>query len=250
MDTNLLARKRFRKRFGNIPEILDIPNLIEVQKSSYEEFLQRYIDPNKRENIGLQQVLKEIFPITDYAGKATLEFVKYHLETPKYDVDECKQRSFTYASALKVTLRILRYEIDEENPDEKSFRDSVDDEVYLGDIPLMTDRGTFVFNGIERVVVSQMHRSPGVFFDHDNGKGHPSGKLLYSARIIPMRGSWVDFEFDVKDIMYVRIDRKKKMLASTFFMALQKNLDTKDKKKKFEGRSPEEILNYFYTIQN
>ncbi len=247
MDTNLLARKRFRKRFGNIPEILDIPNLIEVQKSSYEEFLQRYIDPNKRENIGLQQVLKEIFPITDYAGKATLEFVKYHLETPKYDVDECKQRSFTYASALKVTLRILRYEIDEENPDEKSFRDSVDDEVYLGDIPLMTDRGTFVFNGIERVVVSQMHRSPGVFFDHDNGKGHPSGKLLYSARIIPMRGSWVDFEFDVKDIMYVRIDRKKKMLASTFFMALQKNLDTKDKKKKFEGRSPEEILNYFYT---
>ncbi len=191
MDTNLLARKRFRKRFGNIPEILDIPNLIEVQKKSYEEFLQSKLEPNKRENIGLQQVIKEIFPITDYAGKATLEFIKYRLETPKYDVDECKQRGFTYASPLKVTLRILRYEIDEENPDIKTFRDSVDDEVYLGDIPLMTDRGTFIFNGIERVVVSQMHRSPGVFFDHDNGKGHPSGKLLYSARIIPMRGSVV-----------------------------------------------------------
>ena len=156
---------------------------------------------------------------------------RYNLEAPKYDVDECKQRGFTYASALKVTLRILRYEIDEENPDQRSFRDSVDDEVYLGDIPLMTDRGTFVFNGIERVVVSQMHRSPGVFFDHDNGKGHPSGKLLYSARIIPMRGSWIDFEFDVKDIMYVRIDRKKKLLASTFFMALQdETKDAKDKK--------------------
>ncbi|PPR35074.1 MAG: DNA-directed RNA polymerase subunit beta [Alphaproteobacteria bacterium MarineAlpha6_Bin3] len=247
MDTNLLARKRFRKRFGNIPEILDIPNLIEVQKNSYEEFLQRFVEPNKREDIGLQQVLKEIFPINDYAGKATLEFIKYHLETPKYDVDECKQRGFTYASSLKVTLRILRYEIDEENPDERSFRDSVDDEVYLGDIPLMTDRGTFVFNGIERVVVSQMHRSPGVFFDHDNGKGHPSGKLLYSARIIPMRGSWIDFEFDVKDIMYVRIDRKKKMLASTFFMALEKEQDNKEKKAKPQSRSPQDILNYFYS---
>ena len=247
MDTNLLARKRFRKRFGNIPEILDIPNLIEVQKKSYEEFLQRKVEANKRENIGLQQVIKEIFPISDYAGKATLEFIKYRLETPKYDVDECKQRGFTYASPLKVTLRILRYEIDEENPDQKSFRDSVDDEVYLGDIPLMTDRGTFVFNGIERVVVSQMHRSPGVFFDHDNGKGHPSGKLLYSARIIPMRGSWIDFEFDVKDIMYVRIDRKKKMLASTFFMALEKDSSAKDKKQKKESRTPEDILNFFYS---
>ena len=244
MDTNLLARKRFRKRFGNIPEILNIPNLIEVQKNSYEDFLQSKIDPNKRENIGLQQVLKEIFPITDYQGKATLEFIKYHLEPSKYDVDECKQRGFTYASPLKVTLRILRYEIDEEDPDQKSFRDSVDDEVYLGDIPLMTSRGTFVFNGIERVVVSQMHRSPGVFFDHDNGKGHPSGKLLYSGRIIPMRGSWIDFEFDVKDVMYVRIDRKKKMLASTFFMALKK--DDGEKKSKSVGLSQEEVLNYFY----
>ena len=248
MDINLLARKRFRKKFGSIPEILEIPNLIEVQKTSYEEFLQRFVEPNKRENMGLQQVLKEIFPITDYAGKATLEFIKYHLETPKYDVDECKIRGFTYASALKVTLRILRYEIDEDNPDQKSFRDAVDDEVYLGDIPLMTDRGTFVFNGIERVVVSQMHRSPGVFFDHDNGKGHPSGKLLYSARIIPGRGSWIDFEFDVKDIMYVRIDRKKKMLASTFFLALEKNSNIKDKKKdKLQSRTQEDILNYFYS---
>ena len=231
MDTNLLARKRFRKRFGSIPEILDIPNLIEVQKKSYEDFLQRFVEHNKRKNVGLQQVLKEIFPITDYAGKATLEFINYNLESPKYDVDECKQRGFTYAAALRVTLRIQRFEIDEENPDQKTFRDSVDDEVYLGDIPFMTDRGTFVFNGIERVVVSQMHRSPGVFFDHDIGKGHPSGKLLYSARIIPMRGSWIDFEFDVKDIMYVRVDRKKKMLASTFFMALENISDTKDKKK-------------------
>jgi len=247
MELSFTEKKSIRKNFGRLQEVLSIPNLIEVQKNSYEEFLQKFVEPNKRENIGLQQVLKEIFPITDYSGKATLEFIKYNLEPPKYDVDECKQRGFTYASALKVTLRILRYEIDEDNPDEKSFRDSVDDEVYLGDIPLMTDRGTFVFNGIERVVVSQMHRSPGVFFDHDNGKGHPSGKILYSARIIPMRGSWIDFEFDVKDIMYVRIDRKKKMLASTFFMALEKKSIAKDKKDKVQSRKPEDVLNYFYS---
>ena len=243
MNTNLIARTRFRKSFGHIKEILDMPNLIEVQRESYEKFLQSNTDANKRIHFGLQQVLKEIFPIHDYSGKATLEFIKYKLDKPKYDVDECKQRGFTYASGLKVTLRLIRYDIDEEDIEKKMFRDSVDDEVYLGDMPLMTERGTFVVNGVERVVVSQMHRSPGVFFDHDNGKSHVSGKVLYSARIIPMRGSWIDFEFDVKDFLYVRIDRKKKMLASTFFMACKK--DTKEKKD-VSGMSPEEILGYFY----
>ena len=243
MNTNLISRTRFRKSFGHIKEILDMPNLIEVQRESYEKFLQSNTDTNKRIHFGLQQVLKEIFPIHDYSGKATLEFIKYKLDKPKYDVDECKQRGFTYASGLKVTLRLIRYDIDEEDIEKKMFRDSVDDEVYLGDMPLMTERGTFVVNGVERVVVSQMHRSPGVFFDHDNGKSHLSGKVLYSARIIPMRGSWIDFEFDVKDFLYVRIDRKKKMLASTFFMACKK--DTKEKKD-VSGMSPEEILGYFY----
>ena len=243
MNTNLIARTRFRKSFGHIKEILDMPNLIEVQRESYEKFLQSNTDAKKRIHFGLQQVLKEIFPIHDYSGKATLEFIKYKLDKPKYDVDECKQRGFTYASGLKVTLRLIRYDIDEEDIEKKMFRDSVDDEVYLGDMPLMTERGTFVVNGVERVVVSQMHRSPGVFFDHDNGKSHASGKVLYSARIIPMRGSWIDFEFDVKDFLYVRIDRKKKMLASTFFMACKK--DTKEKKD-VSGMSPEEILGYFY----
>ena len=243
MNTNLIARTRFRKSFGHIKEILDMPNLIEVQRESYEKFLQSNTDAKKRIHFGLQQVLKEIFPIHDYSGKATLEFIKYKLDKPKYDVDECKQRGFTYASGLKVTLRLIRYDIDEEDIEKKMFRDSVDDEVYLGDMPLMTERGTFVVNGVERVVVSQMHRSPGVFFDHDNGKSHLSGKVLYSARIIPMRGSWIDFEFDVKDFLYVRIDRKKKMLASTFFMACKK--DTKEKKD-VSGMSPEEILGYFY----
>ena len=243
MNTNLISRTRFRKSFGHIKEILDMPNLIEVQRESYEKFLQSNTDAKKRIHFGLQQVLKEIFPIHDYSGKATLEFIKYKLDKPKYDVDECKQRGFTYASGLKVTLRLIRYDIDEEDIEKKMFRDSVDDEVYLGDMPLMTERGTFVVNGVERVVVSQMHRSPGVFFDHDNGKSHVSGKVLYSARIIPMRGSWIDFEFDVKDFLYVRIDRKKKMLASTFFMACKK--DTKEKKD-VSGMSPEEILGYFY----
>ena len=243
MNKNLIARTRFRKSFGHIKEILDMPNLIEVQRESYEKFLQSNTDTNKRIHFGLQRVLKEIFPIHDYSGKATLEFIKYKLDKPKYDVDECKQRGFTYASGLKVTLRLIRYDIDEEDIEKKMFRDSVDDEVYLGDMPLMTERGTFVVNGVERVVVSQMHRSPGVFFDHDNGKSHLSGKVLYSARIIPMRGSWIDFEFDVKDFLYVRIDRKKKMLASTFFMACKK--DTKEKKD-VSGMSPEEILGYFY----
>ena len=243
MNTNLIARTRLRKSFGHIKEILDMPNLIEVQRESYEKFLQSNTDAKKRIHFGLQQVLKEIFPIHDYSGKATLEFIKYKLDKPKYDVDECKQRGFTYASGLKVTLRLIRYDIDEEDIEKKMFRDSVDDEVYLGDMPLMTERGTFVVNGVERVVVSQMHRSPGVFFDHDNGKSHLSGKVLYSARIIPMRGSWIDFEFDVKDFLYVRIDRKKKMLATTFFMACKK--DTKEKKD-VSGMSPEEILGYFY----
>ena len=243
MNTNLIARTRLRKSFGHIKEILDMPNLIEVQRESYEKFLQSNTDAKKRIHFGLQRVLKEIFPIHDYSGKATLEFIKYKLDKPKYDVDECKQRGFTYASGLKVTLRLIRYDIDEEDIEKKMFRDSVDDEVYLGDMPLMTERGTFVVNGVERVVVSQMHRSPGVFFDHDNGKSHLSGKVLYSARIIPMRGSWIDFEFDVKDFLYVRIDRKKKMLASTFFMACKK--DTKEKKD-VSGMSPEEILGYFY----
>ncbi|MDR1827497.1 MAG: DNA-directed RNA polymerase subunit beta, partial [Methylobacteriaceae bacterium] len=198
MDNTLIGRKRVRKYFGKIKEVTEMPNLIEVQKASYDQFLMiDEPDPEKedggRPDEGLHAVFKSVFPITDFAETAQLEFVKYTFEAPKYDVDECRQRGMTYAAPLKVTLRLIVFDVDPDTQ-AKSVKDIKEQEVYMGDIPLMTNNGTFVVNGTERVIVSQMHRSPGVFFDHDKGKTHSSGKLLFAARIIPYRGSWLDIE--------------------------------------------------------
>ncbi|TVQ40217.1 MAG: DNA-directed RNA polymerase subunit beta, partial [Geminicoccaceae bacterium] len=235
MPTSFTARKRIRKTFGRIPEVTTMPNLIEVQRESYEHFLQMRPRPADRGLHGLQEAFKSVFPIKDFADRAALDFVQYELEEPKYDVDECQQRDLTYAAALRVTLRLIVWDIDEETGS-RSVRDIKEQDVYMGDLPLMTANGTFVVNGTERVIVSQMHRSPGVFFDHDRGKTHSSGKFLFAARIIPYRGSWLDFEFDAKDLVNVRIDRRRKLPASTFLMAL--------------GMTAEEILNTFYAQQH
>ena len=231
MPQSFTGRKRVRKNFGRIPSVSSMPNLIEVQKSSYEHFLQMFTPANQRGDNGLQGVFKSVFPIKDFSDTASLEFVKFEFEPPKYDVEECQQRGMTYAAPLKVTLRLIVFETD---PDTgaKSVLDIKEQDVYMGDMPLMTDNGTFVINGTERVIVSQMHRSPGVFFDHDRGKTHSSGKYLFAARVIPYRGSWLDFEFDAKDIVFVRIDRRRKLAVSSLLYAL--------------GLSAEEILDYFY----
>ena len=215
-----VGQKRIRKSFGRIPEIAEMPNLIDVQRSSYEGFLQMVVPPDSRTQTGLQEVFKSVFPIDDFAGRGRLEFVNYELEEPKYDVEECIQRGMTYAAPLKVVLRLIVWDLDEDTG-ARSIRDIKEQPVYMGDMPLMTDNGTFVINGTERVIVSQMHRSPGVFFDHDKGKTHSSGKYLFAARVIPYRGSWLDFEFDSKDLVYVRIDRKRKLPVTTLLYALE-----------------------------
>src|SRR6202041_3706089 len=212
------GRKRIRKSFGRIPEIAPMPNLIDVQRASYDSFLQMHVKSDARTTSGLQEVFKSVFPIDDFAGRGRLEVVHYELEEPKYDVEECIQRGMTYAAPLKVILRPILWALDEDTG-AKSIRDIKEQPVYMGDMPLMTDNGTFVINGTERVIVSQMHRSPGVFFDHDKGKTHSSGKYLFAARVIPYRGSWLDFEFDAKDHLYVRIDRRRKLPATTLLMA-------------------------------
>jgi DNA-directed RNA polymerase subunit beta len=214
------ARKRIRKSFGRIPEVAPMPNLIDVQRASYEAFLQMNVAPDSRTQTGLQEVFKSVFPIDDFAGRGRLEFVYYELEEPKYDVEECIQRGMTFAAPLKVILRLIVWDLDEDTG-AKSIRDIKEQPVYMGDMPLMTDNGTFIINGTERVIVSQMHRSPGVFFDHDKGKTHSSGKYLFAARVIPYRGSWLDFEFDSKDLVYVRIDRKRKLPVTTLLYALE-----------------------------
>jgi DNA-directed RNA polymerase subunit beta len=231
MANTLIGRKRIRKFFGKIQEVAEMPNLIEVQKASYDQFLMVDEPQGGRLEEGLQAVFKSVFPISDFSNTALLEFVKYTFEAPKYDVDECRQRGMTFAAPLKVTLRLIVFDVD---PDTgaKSVKDIKEQDVYMGDMPLMTDNGTFIVNGTERVIVSQMHRSPGVFFDHDKGKTHSSGKLLFAARIIPYRGSWLDIEFDAKDIVYARIDRKRKIPVTSLFYAL--------------GLDGEEILNTFY----
>ncbi len=231
MALSFTGKKRIRKSFGKIPEAGAMPNLIEVQKSSYDQFLQKDERSYERIDEGLQSVFKSVFPIRDFSDRAVLEYVSYEFEVPKFDVEECQQRDMTYAAPLKVKLRLIVFETDEETG-AKSVKDIKEQDVYLGDIPLMTDKGTFVVNGTERVIVSQMHRSPGVFFDHDKGKTHASGKLLFAARVIPYRGSWLDFEFDAKDVMFVRIDRKRKLPATTLLYAL--------------GMSSEQILSTFY----
>ena len=217
--STLDSRKRVRRTFGHLEEITPMPNLIDVQRSSYDTFLQMDVAAHQRDVHGLEETFKSVFPIEDFAGRAKLEFVSYSLETPKYDVEECQQRGLTYASPLKVTLRLEVWEEDEDTG-ARSIRDIKEQDVYMGDMPLMTSNGTFIVNGTERVIVSQMHRSPGVFFDHDRGKTHASGKFLFAARVIPYRGSWLDFEFDAKDILNVRIDRKRKLPATTLMMAL------------------------------
>jgi DNA-directed RNA polymerase subunit beta len=231
MANTLQGRRRIRKFFGKISEVTQMPNLIEVQKASYDQFL--LVDEPKggRPDEGLQSVFKSVFPISDFSGAAMLEFVKYTFEAPKFDVDECRQRGITFAAPLKVTLRLIVFDIDPDTQ-AKSIKDIKEQEVYMGDMPLMTDNGTFIVNGTERVIVSQMHRSPGVFFDHDKGKTHSSGKLLFAARIIPYRGSWLDIEFDAKDIVHARIDRKRKLPATSLLYAL--------------GMDGEEILARFY----
>ncbi|OKO87004.1 DNA-directed RNA polymerase subunit beta [Bradyrhizobium sp. AS23.2] len=225
------GRKRVRKFFGHIKEVAEMPNLIEVQKASYDQFLMVDEPQGGRADEGLQAVFRSVFPISDFSGTSMLEFVRYEFELPKYDVDECRQRGMTFAAPLKVTLRLIVFDIDEETG-AKSVKDIKEQDVYMGDIPLMTMNGTFIVNGTERVIVSQMHRSPGVFFDHDKGKTHSSGKLLFAARVIPYRGSWLDIEFDAKDIVYARIDRRRKIPVTSLMFAL--------------GLDGEAILSTFY----
>src|SRR5712692_448897 len=248
MQTTIQNNFRARKTFAKIQKIIDIPNLINIQKQSYEKFLQADIAPEKREDVGLQGVFKSVFPIRDFNESSSLEFVSYHLEKPKYDVDECHQRGMTYSAPVKVVVRLVVWDKDEETG-AQSIRDVKEQEVFFGEIPLMTENGTFIINGTERVVVSQLHRSPGAFFDHDKGKSHSSGKLLYNARIIPYRGSWIDFEFDHKDLLYVRIDRRRKLPATVLIRALGAVPDTAKKTPlEFKG-TPEEILNFFYATE-
>src|SRR6187200_3068961 len=231
MAQTFTGRKRVRKFFGKIQEVAEMPNLIEVQKASYDQFLLVQEPVGGRPDEGLQAVFKSVFPISDFSNTSMLEFVKYEFEAPKYDVDECQQRGMTFAAPLKVKLRLIVFEVEEET-DARSVKDIKEQDVYMGDIPLMTSNGTFVVNGTERVIVSQMHRSPGVFFDHDKGKTHSSGKLLFAARIIPYRGSWLDIEFDAKDIVYARIDRRRKIPVTSLLYAL--------------GLDGEQILATFY----
>ncbi len=226
-----IGRKRVRKVFGHIREVAEMPNLIEVQKASYDQFLMVEEPQGGRPDEGLNAVFRSVFPISDFANTAMLEFVRYEFEAPKYDVEECRQRGMTYAAPLKLTLRLIVFDVDVETG-ARSVKDIKEQDVYMGDLPLMTMNGTFIVNGTERVIVSQMHRSPGVFFDHDKGKTHASGKLLFAARIIPYRGSWLDIEFDAKDIVYARIDRRRKIAATSLLYAL--------------GMTSEEILDTFF----
>jgi DNA-directed RNA polymerase subunit beta len=233
MASVIQSNFRIRKHLGRVRKVIDVPNLIDIQKTSYDKFLQSTVPQNDRSEVGLQAVFRSVFPIKDFNGTSELVYVSYNLEKPKYDVEECRQRGMTYAAPIKVTTQLMIYDTREGG--ERIVRDIKEQEVYFGEIPLMTDTGTFIINGTERVVVSQLHRSPGVFFDHDKGKTHSSGKVLYSARIIPYRGSWLDFEFDPKDIMFVRIDRRRKMHATVLLRAL--------------GYSTQDLLNYFYSTE-
>ena len=256
MSLSFINSKKIRKSFGKIPHVTSLPNLIEVQKRSFDNFLQLKVSPEKRLNHGLHAVFKSVFPINDYAERATVDYVSYDIGIPKYDVDECSQRGMTFGAPLLVNFRLIVWDIDED-AGTKSVRDIKEQEVYMGDIPLMTKNATFVVNGTERVVVSQMHRSPGVFFDHDFGKTHTSGKYLFNARIIPYRGSWLDFEHDAKSNIYARIDRKRKFPVTTLFKCLNSSISEKyieecrskkieQDQKKIQGMTGEEILKIFY----
>jgi DNA-directed RNA polymerase subunit beta len=234
MANALSPLRLYRKNFGKIERVVDISNLIEMQKESYHRFLQKDVEPEARSGCGLQGVFKSVFPIRDFSGVCSLEFVEYGLGDPKYDVDECQQRGMTFEVPMKIRVRLVVHDL---GPDSKAqtIRDIKEQEIYFGTLPMMTEHGTFIINGTERVVVSQLHRSPGLFIDHDRAKIHSSGKIIYSARLIPLRGSWIDFEFDPKDILYVRIDRRRKFPATILLKAL--------------GYSTEELLNFFYKTQ-
>jgi len=234
MAYSIANNQLLRKHFAEIKKIIDIPNLIDIQKTSYKRFLQAELPPSARQNIGLEAVFRSVFPIRDFSETCSLEYVSYSLGTPKYDVDECHQRGMTFAAPMKVRVRLVSWDVDKDSG-VQSIRDIKEQEVYFGEIPLMTENGTFIINGTERVIVSQLHRSPGVFFDHDKGKTHSSGKILYNARVIPYRGSWLDFDFDHKDLLYVRIDRRRKLPATVLLKAL--------------GFSSEELLNYYYDVE-
>ena len=234
MAYSIANNQLLRKHFQEIKRIIDIPNLIDIQKNSYQRFLQADLPASARQNIGVEAVFRSVFPIRDFSETCSLEYVEYTLGTPKYDVEECHQRGMTFAAPMKVKVRLVSWDVDKESG-VQSIRDIKEQEVYFGEIPLMTENGTFIVNGTERVIVSQLHRSPGVFFDHDKGKTHSSGKILYSARIIPYRGSWLDFDFDHKDILFVRIDRRRKLPATVLLKAL--------------GFSVEELLNRYYDTE-
>ncbi len=231
MPVQVANNVRLRRDFGRIKKIIDLPYLIEIQKNSYDLFLQRDVPEDQRQDIGLQAVFKSVFPIKDFNDTASLEYVSYSLGDPKYDVDECHERGMNFAAPLKVTVQLVLWDVDAQTGS-RSIRNVKEQEVYFGEVPLMTRNGTFMINGTERVIVSQLHRSPGVFFEHDKGKTHASGKFLYSARVIPYRGSWLDFEFDPRDILFVRIDRRRKFHVTVLLRAL--------------GMQPEELLNHFY----
>src|SRR5690625_3132501 len=231
MAYSYTEKKRIRKDFGKLPSIMEVPYLLTIQLDSYERFTQQGIPADERQDVGLHAAFKSVFPIVSYSGNAALEYVDYALGAPVFDVAECQLRGVTYAVPLRVKVRLIIYDRESSN---KAIKDIKEQEVYMGEIPLMTENGTFIVNGTERVIVSQLHRSPGVFFDHDKGKTHSSGKLLYSARVIPYRGSWLDFEFDPKDMVYVRIDRRRKLPATVLLRAL--------------GYTSEEILAMFYDV--
>src|SRR6202051_347460 len=228
-QSQVTSNLRLRRSFGKIKKIIEIPNLIEIQKRSYQDFLQADVTSEERKDEGLQAGFKSVFPIKDFNETASLEFVAYELGQPKYDVEECHQRGMTYAAPLKVKIQLVIWDVENGR---RSIKNVKEQEVYFGEIPLMTGNGTFMVNGTERVIVSQLHQSPGVFFEHDKGRTHSTGKLLYSARIIPYRGSWIDFEFDPKDVLYVRIDRRRKFPATVLLRAL--------------GMTTEDLLNYYY----
>ena len=227
----------FRRTFSDVSRVLETPSLMKLQLNSYADFLQMYVPPAKREDKGLEAVFKSVFPVYDFNQTVALEYVSYSLEEPKYSVKECRQRGLSYESPLKVVVRLVFFdvEVDDEGNETRTVTSVKEQEVFLGNIPLMAPTGSFVYNGTERVIVSQLHRSPGIVFEHDGGKKHSSGKLLYSARIIPHRGSWLDFEFDHKNILYARIDRKRKLHATILLKAM--------------GFSTQEIVKYFYNME-
>ena len=230
MSYSFTEKKRIRKSFATRPSVLEVPSLLETQLRSYEAFLQADVKPESRKNVGLQSAFTSIFPITSHNGYARLKFLSYRLEQPEFDVAECQLRGLTYASALRARIQLEIFDRDAAKPG--TVKEIRENEVYMGEIPLMTEKASFIVNGSERVIVSQLHRSPGIFFEHDKGKTHSSGKLLFSARVIPYRGSWLDFEFDPKDIVYFRVDRRRKMPGTILLKAI--------------GLTPEEILERFY----